>query len=144
MAEHKNDVNLDGVKHLDTMVRENPALGKMTVKVQSTWERGTKAVVTVGPVQALGQNLFPRTRRFVITSDDPAPLGGVDSAPFPPELLARRALRLRDDRHRDQRRPLRRPARRDGHRHGGGHRRPRDAGSRQVRPQRHHATSATR
>ena len=54
MAEHKNDVNLDGVKHLDTMVRENPAMGKMTVKVQSTWERGTKAVVTVGAVQALG------------------------------------------------------------------------------------------
>jgi hypothetical protein len=24
MAEHENDVNLDGVKHLDTMVRENP------------------------------------------------------------------------------------------------------------------------
>jgi len=87
MAEHTNDVNLDGLKHLDQMVRENPAMGKMTVKVQSTWERGTKAVITVGTVQALGQNLFPRTRRFVITSDEPAPLGGVDSAPFPPEIL---------------------------------------------------------
>src|SRR5262245_66390572 len=87
MGEHINDVNLDGVKHLDTMVRENPAMGKMTVRVQSTWERGTKAVVTVGPIHALGGNIMPRTRRFVITSDDPAPLGGVDSAPFPPELL---------------------------------------------------------
>ncbi len=87
MAEQLNDVNLDTVKHLDKMVRDNPAMGKMTVKVQSTWERGTKAMITVGPVHALGQNLFPRTRRFVITSDEPVPLGGVDSAPFPPELL---------------------------------------------------------
>jgi uncharacterized OsmC-like protein len=87
MAEQMNDVNLEGLKHLDTMVRDNPALGKMTVKVQSTWERGTKATITVGAVHAMGQNLFPRTRRFVITSDEPAPLGGVDSAPFPPELL---------------------------------------------------------
>ncbi len=28
MAEHTNDVNLDGVKHLDKMVRDNPAHGK--------------------------------------------------------------------------------------------------------------------
>jgi uncharacterized OsmC-like protein len=87
MAQHTNDVNLDGVKHLDEVVKATPAMGKMTVKVRSTWERGTKAVVTVGPISALGNNLMPRTRKFVITSDDPAPLGGVDSAPFPPELL---------------------------------------------------------
>jgi|SRR5215471_1376160 len=87
MVEHLNDVNLDGVKHLSEMVKGNPALGKMTIKVQSTWERGTKAIVSVGPVHALGQNFMPRTRRFVIQSDDPPPLGGVDSAPFPPELL---------------------------------------------------------
>jgi uncharacterized OsmC-like protein len=87
MPEHTNDVNLDDVKQMDKMVRDNPALGKLTVKVQSTWERGTKAVVTVGAVHALGENIMPRTRRFVITSDDPPALGGVDSAPFPPELL---------------------------------------------------------
>ena len=86
MAEHTNDVDLDGVKQFDQAVRDNPALGKVTFKVESTWERGTKAVVTVGPVHALGQNIFPRTRRFVITSDDPAALGGVDSAPTPAEL----------------------------------------------------------
>lgn len=87
MAQHTNDVNLDGVRHLDEVVKATPAMGKMTVKAHSTWERGTKAVVTVGPIDALGKNLMPRTRTFVITSDDPAPLGGVDSAPFPPELL---------------------------------------------------------
>jgi uncharacterized OsmC-like protein len=87
MAEHTNDVNLEAVKHLDQAVRDNPALGKLTIKVQATWERGTKAVVTVGPIHALGQNLFPRTRRFVIMSDDPVPLGGVDAAPAPPEML---------------------------------------------------------
>ncbi len=87
MAEHTNDVNLEGIKHLDTAVRDNPDLGKVTFKVHSTWERGTKAVVTVGPVHALGQNLFPRTRRFVVMTDDPIPFGGVDAAPAPPEML---------------------------------------------------------
>jgi uncharacterized OsmC-like protein len=87
MAEHVNDVNLDGIKHLDQVVRENPAMGKLTIKVQSTWERGTKTVVTVGPMHALGKNLFPRTRRFVIMCDDPVPLGGVDAAPAAPEFL---------------------------------------------------------
>ena len=88
MAEHMNDVNLDGVKHLDATVRENPALGKMTVKVHSTWERGTKAVVTVGAVHALGQQ--HHAADAALRDHDAttrAPLGGVDSAPFPPELL---------------------------------------------------------
>jgi uncharacterized OsmC-like protein len=87
MGEHINDVNVDGIKQLDQAVRDNPALGKVTIKVQSTWERGTKAIITVGPIHALGQNLFPRTRRFVIMSDDPVPLGGVDAAPAPAETL---------------------------------------------------------
>jgi uncharacterized OsmC-like protein len=87
MAEHTNDVDLTNIKQFDQAVRDNPALGKITMKVQSTWERGTKAVVTVGTMYAQGESVFPRTRRFVIMSDDPAPLGGVDSAPAPTETL---------------------------------------------------------
>jgi uncharacterized OsmC-like protein len=87
MAEHTNDVNLDGIKHLDQVVRDNPAMGKVTIKLSSTWERGTKTIVTMGPIHALGKNLFPRTRRFVIMSDDPVPLGGVDAAPAAAEVL---------------------------------------------------------
>jgi uncharacterized OsmC-like protein len=87
MGEQVNDVNVTAIRELDRMVRENPALGKFTLKVKSTWQRGTKAQVTVGPIHALGNNLFPRTRSFVITADDPPGLGGVDSAPAPAEIL---------------------------------------------------------
>jgi len=87
MAEQLNDVNIEKVKEFEGMVRTNPPLGKLTFKVTSSWHRGTKVQVTMGPVHALGQNLFPRTRRFFITTDDPEPLGGVDSAPTPVETL---------------------------------------------------------
>ena len=59
MAEQLNDVNLEKFKELDRTVRENPALGRCTVKVKSTWHRGTKVLVEVGPMHALGDNLFP-------------------------------------------------------------------------------------
>jgi uncharacterized OsmC-like protein len=87
MAEHPNDVDLDSIRQFDQMVRDNPAVGKITVKVRSTWERGTKSFVTVGPMEGLGQNLMPRTRRFVIQVDDPPAMGGVDAAPSPLDAL---------------------------------------------------------
>jgi uncharacterized OsmC-like protein len=87
MADQLNDVNVEKIKALDGMVRANPALGQATLKVRSTWQRGTKALVEVGQVQALGQDLFPRTRRFVITTDDPDVLGGVDGGPTAVETL---------------------------------------------------------
>ena len=88
MAEHTNDVNLDGIKHLDQVVRDNPAMGKATIKALSRpGSAGRRPIVTMGRVHALGKNLFPRTRRFVIMSDDPVPLGGVDAAPAAVEVL---------------------------------------------------------
>jgi uncharacterized OsmC-like protein len=82
-----NDVNVDKMKELDGMVRQTPALGKCTFKAHSSWQRGTKALVSVGTAQALGQDLFPPTRRFAIAVDDPDILGGVDGAPTPVETL---------------------------------------------------------
>jgi uncharacterized OsmC-like protein len=87
MAEPLNDVNLAKVKELDGMVRANPAMGKATLKASSTWKRGTKALVSVGRCQVLGQDIFPATRRFFVTVDDPDVLGGVDAAPNPVETL---------------------------------------------------------
>lgn len=87
MAEPLNDINLDKIKEFDSAVRANPDMGKITVKLTSSWHRGTKVMVTVGPMHTLGNNLFPRTRRFFITTDDPEPLGGVDGAPTPVETL---------------------------------------------------------
>lgn len=87
MAEHVNDINVSKIKELDGMVRANPAMSKMTMRAKSTWHRGTKTQVEVGPWQAQGNELFPPTRKFFITTDDPDVLGGVDSAPTPAETL---------------------------------------------------------
>jgi putative redox protein len=86
MAEQLNDVNLEAFKELDRKIRENPALGKRTVKLRSTWRRGTKAVVEVGEHYNQGNQVTPRTRRFVIMMDAPAGLGGVDSGPAAVEV----------------------------------------------------------
>ncbi len=87
MAEQINDINVPKIKELDQLVRANPALGKATFKVTSTWKRGTKTVIEVGTITAAGQSLFPPTRSFVLTTDDPDVLGGVDNAPTPMETL---------------------------------------------------------
>jgi len=55
MALGLNDVDVDGMKELDRKVRENPALGKRTVKLRSTWQRGVKALVEIGAQEILGK-----------------------------------------------------------------------------------------
>jgi uncharacterized OsmC-like protein len=87
MAEHVNDINIPKIKELDQLFRQNPALARATVKVKSAWHRGTKTIVEVGTIEASGRSLFPRTRKFVVMTDDPDVLGGVDSAPTPAETL---------------------------------------------------------
>jgi uncharacterized OsmC-like protein len=87
MALGLNDVDVDGMKELDRKVRENPALGKRTVKLRSTWQRGVKTLVEIGAQEVLGKAAVPRTRRFFVTMDGPAGLGGVDAAPTAAESL---------------------------------------------------------
>jgi uncharacterized OsmC-like protein len=87
MALGLNDVDVDGIKELDRKVRENPALGKRTVKLRSTWQRGAKALIEIGSQQVLGREATPRTRRFFVTMDAPPGLGGVDAAPTAAESL---------------------------------------------------------
>ena len=87
MAEQLNDVNVEAMRELDRKVRENPALGKRTVKLRSTWQRGTKALVEVGTHEVAGKPVTPRTRRFTLMTDAPPGLGGVDSGPTAIETL---------------------------------------------------------
>lgn len=87
MALGLNDVDVDGMKELDRKVRENPALGKRTVKLRSTWQRGAKALVEIGAQEILGKAATPPTRRFFVTMDAPAGLGGVDAAPTAAESV---------------------------------------------------------
>jgi uncharacterized OsmC-like protein len=82
-----NDVNVEAMRELDRKIRENPALGKRTVKLRSSWQRGTKALVEVGTHEVLGKTATPPTRRFVLMTDTPPGLGGVDSGPSPIETL---------------------------------------------------------
>src|SRR5690606_15715296 len=81
MAPGINDVDVESFKELSRKVRENPALGKRTVKVRATWKRGVKALVEIGAQDNQGKPATPPTRRFYITMDAPPGLGGVDAAP---------------------------------------------------------------
>jgi uncharacterized OsmC-like protein len=87
MAEHVNDVNVTAMKEFDKKVRENPALGKRTVKVRASWLRGTKTLVEIGEHQTDGVRATPVTRKFMVTADAPPALGGVDAGPSAAEML---------------------------------------------------------
>ena len=89
MADRLNDVNLEEIKKVDAAVRQNPGLGKVGFYAKSTWQRGTKAHVSIGRVTggAGTVELAPPTRRFTVTVDEPPILGGVDNAPNPVEVL---------------------------------------------------------
>ena len=82
-----NDVNVEAMRELDRKIREDPALGRRTVRLRSSWQRGTKALVEVGTHEALGTTVTPPTRRFVMMTDAPPGLGGVDSGPAAIETL---------------------------------------------------------
>jgi uncharacterized OsmC-like protein len=87
MSDRFNDVNLEEIKKVDALVRQNPALGKCGLYAKSTWQRGTKAQVSIGPITAGGNVMTAPTRRFTLTVDEPSFLGGVDNAPQPVEVL---------------------------------------------------------
>jgi uncharacterized OsmC-like protein len=82
-----NDVNLEKLKETDAAIRQNPGLEKIVVKARSAWHRGTTTEVTLSEWYAGGNRMTAPTRRFTITVDEPADLGGGDRAPFPPEVL---------------------------------------------------------
>jgi len=82
-----NGVNLEGIKQVDALVRQNPAMGKCMFKAKSTWKRGTRSEITIDSLTAGGQEMSPPSRRFTLTVDEPPYLGGADGAPNPVEVL---------------------------------------------------------
>lgn len=82
-----NGVNLDGIKQVDTLVRQNPAMGQCAFKARSVWKRGTASEVTIDSLLAGGHEMAPPGRRFTITMDEPGFLGGADRQPNPVEVL---------------------------------------------------------
>jgi uncharacterized OsmC-like protein len=87
MADQMNDVNVTAMKEFDKKLRETPALAKRTVKVRASWLRGTKALVEIGEHRTDGRRVTPTTRKFMVTSDAPPALGGVDAGPSAAEML---------------------------------------------------------
>jgi uncharacterized OsmC-like protein len=87
MADQLNDVNVQAMRDLDRTLRDQPALARRTLKVRSSWQRGTKAVVEVGEHQVQGARVTPRTRRFIVTNDAPPGLGGADTGPAAVEVM---------------------------------------------------------
>jgi uncharacterized OsmC-like protein len=82
-----NGVNLEGIKQVDALVRQNPAMGQCLFKAKSTWKRGTRSEITIDSTLAGGQEMSPPARRFTISVDEPPFLGGADVAPNPVEVL---------------------------------------------------------
>jgi uncharacterized OsmC-like protein len=87
MSNAGNDVNLDTVMAVDTLVREQPSMGKCQFKARSTWQRGTKSQVSISGWFAGGNNMSPAPRRYTVMVDEPPELGGIDGAPNPVEVL---------------------------------------------------------
>jgi uncharacterized OsmC-like protein len=87
MAEPNNGVNLEALKQTDKAIRENPAMGKLTLIAKANWEGGTRTTVTISDMRAGGMSVTPPTRRFTVTVDDPDALGGHDTAPAGPEMV---------------------------------------------------------
>ena len=68
-----NGVNLDGIKQVDTIVRQNPAMGKVAFKARSAWKRGTRSEVTVDSVLAGGNEMSPSTSPPISAAPTPPP-----------------------------------------------------------------------
>ena len=92
MALGLNDVDVDGIKALDKRVRENPALGKRTVKLRSSWQRGVKALVEIGAQDVAGQSAVAPTRCFFVTMTYASATVFSSGAPAPKPMAKRFAM----------------------------------------------------
>jgi uncharacterized OsmC-like protein len=69
-----NAVNIEAVAGLAAKIQDNPEIASTTWKAEVTWEQGFRSTASI--------------REFApISSDEPAALGGTDTAPNPVEQL---------------------------------------------------------
>lgn len=83
-----NGVNLENVQQLVEAIKGDRNLANVTFVAKSRWAGGTKSEVSISELYAGGQNIARPDRAFTLTVDEPAQLGGADSAPNPVEHLA--------------------------------------------------------
>lgn len=83
-----NGVILESIKQYVSAVQADAHNSKVSFIARSQWAGGTRAHISVQEFLVNGQVASREGRAFQLQSDEPAELGGTDSAPNPVELMA--------------------------------------------------------
>ena len=88
MTKVVNGVNLDALGGFVDAVKKGAVSPEIRFTARSNWAGGTRTEVTIDQFAAGGVNAAPPERSFKLVVDEPAALGGQDTAPNPVEYLA--------------------------------------------------------
>ena len=83
-----NGVKLQNIMELLAAVKGDANMGNVTFVAKSKWLGGTRTEVEISELWAGNQNIARQGRKFTLTIDEPAQLGGTDQHPNPVEYLA--------------------------------------------------------
>ena len=88
MTKVVNGVNLEALGGFVDAVKKGAVSPEIRFTARSNWMGGTRTEVTIDQFAAGGVNAAPPERSFKLVVDEPAALGGQDTAPNPVEYLA--------------------------------------------------------
>jgi uncharacterized OsmC-like protein len=88
MTKVVNGVNLEALGGFVDAVKKGAVSPEIRFTARSNWTGGTRTEVTIDQFAAGGVNAAPPDRSFKLVVDEPAALGGQDTAPNPVEYLA--------------------------------------------------------
>jgi len=83
-----NGVDLEALGGFVDAVKTGAVSPDIRFTAKSRWVGGTRSEITIDQFFAGGQNAAPAERSFTVHVDEPAALGGQDTAPNPVEYLA--------------------------------------------------------
>lgn len=82
-----NDVDLDALRHSTETLRTDPTVARATFSVDGSWQGGYRITTRTGALTQGGERDGTRVAKFEMTSDEPAPALGTDTAPTPAEYV---------------------------------------------------------
>ena len=88
MSKIVNGVNLEALGGFVDAVKTGAVSPEIRFSAKSSWTGGTRTEVVIDQFSAGGVNAAPAERSFRLVVDEPAALGGQDTAPNPVEYLA--------------------------------------------------------
>ena len=88
MSKVVNGVNLEALGGFVDGVKTGAVSPEIRFSAKSIWTGGTRTEVVIDQFSAGGVNAAPAERSFRLVIDEPAALGGQDTAPNPVEYLA--------------------------------------------------------